>query len=245
MLTVCPVWLALNDETHVWLRLYAGLFLLYNIKNGEVKMGLVELSLLAVGLSMDAFAVAICTGLTMKEATFKKSLVVGFYFGVFQAGMPLIGYLVGRLFADSIIAYDHWIAFALLGFIGGKMIMGSLKKPGCPDRVCPAEMCSDRACPAGNGRHNKEATLSPAQMLPLAVATSVDALAVGVSLAFLQVSIVPAVSFIGVTTLVLSMAGVKIGSVFGSRYKSKAEFIGGVILVLMGLKILLEHIGII
>ena len=203
-------------------------------------MSFIELFILAFGLSMDAFAVAICAGLGMKKITVRKALIVGLYFGVFQAGMPLIGYLVATLFADKIIAYDHWIAFALLGFLGVKMIWGSFKKEGCSDRVCPDETCADRECP-----EKKETSLNPAQMLPLAVATSIDALAVGVSLAFLQVSIVPAVSFIGVTTLVLSMAGVKIGNVFGMRFKSKAEFAGGVILILMGLNILLEHLGVI
>ena len=203
-------------------------------------MSFLELFILAVGLSMDAFAVAICAGLGMKQISVKKALIVGLYFGIFQAGMPLIGYLVGMLLADMIISYDHWIAFALLAFLSGKMIWASFKKKGCPDRVCPGETCADRECP-----ERTETSLKPAQMLPLAVATSIDALAVGVSLAFLQVSIVPAVTFIGLTTLVLSMLGVKIGNVFGSRFKSKEEFAGGVILVLIGLKILLEHTGVI
>ena len=204
-------------------------------------MSFIELFLLAVGLSMDAFAVAVCAGLTMKEATIKKQLVVGLYFGVFQAAMPLIGYLVASLFADYIISYDHWIAFALLCFLGTKMIIGCFKTEGCPDRECPAGICEDRACPGKKPQSSMaEASLKPAQMLPLAVATSIDALAVGVSFAFLRVSIVPAVSFIGITTFVISMAGVKIGQVFGIRYKSKAELAGGVILVLIGFKILLE-----
>jgi len=208
-------------------------------------MNFIELFILAIGLSMDAFAVAVCAGLTMPKATLKKSLIVGTYFGLFQAVMPLIGYFAATLFAEKIISYDHWIALVLLSFIGGKMIIGSFKKEGCPDRACPAETCSDRTCPGGERPNNKETSLKPAKMLPLAIATSIDALAVGVSLAFLKVSIVPAVSFIGVTTLVLSMAGVKIGNIFGAKFKSKAELAGGVILILIGLKILLEHLNII
>ena len=189
-------------------------------------MSLIELFILAVGLSMDAFAVAICTGLTMPRATMKKALIVGLYFGIFQAGMPVIGYFVANLFANKITAYDHWIAFALLCFLGGKMIWESFKKEEC-------------------GGAKQEASLGPKKMLPLAVATSIDALAVGVSFAFLRVSIIPAVALIGVTTLVISMAGVKIGHVFGRRFQSKAEFAGGIILALIGLKILLEHLEVI
>ena len=185
-------------------------------------MGFIELFLIAVGLSMDAFAVAACAGLTMPKVNVKKALVIGLYFGVFQAFMPLIGYLAATVFANKIIAYDHWIAFVLLSFIGGKMIVGSFKKGGSPD--------------------GQEASVKPSQMIPLAFATSIDALAVGVSFAFLRVSIIPAVLFIGVTTFTLSLAGVKIGNVFGLRFKSKAEFAGGVILVLIGIKILIEHL---
>ena len=198
-------------------------------------MNMLELFLIAVGLSMDAFAVAVCTGLTMPKVTVKKSMIVGLYFGAFQALMPLAGYMLGTQFADKIVTFDHWIVFALLCFIGGKMIVGSLKKDGC----------SDRACPGGKHPDNSEASLKPARMVPLAIATSIDALAVGISFAFLRVNIGPAVSFIGITTLALSMAGVKIGNLFGLRFKPKAELTGGVILVLMGLRILLEHMGII
>jgi putative Mn2+ efflux pump MntP len=208
-------------------------------------MNLIELFILAVGLSMDAFAVAICAGLAMAKADMRKMLTVGLYFGIFQAVMPLIGYFAATLLADKIIAYDHWIAFLLLCFLGGKMIIGSFKKEGCADRECTDDICADRTCPGGKRPDSKEAALTPAKMLPLAIATSIDALAVGVSFAFLRVSIVPAVSFIGVTTLLLSMAGVKLGNVFGSRFKSKAELAGGIILVLIGVKILLEHLGII
>ena len=206
-------------------------------------MSFIELFILAVGLSMDAFAAAVCLGLTMKKTALDKMLSVGLYFGVFQAVMPLIGYLVAMVFADKIIAYDHWIAFLLLCYLGGKMIVGSSKREGCSDRECPAEACSDRVCPGGVKPNSKKASVRPAEMLPLALATSVDALAVGVSFAFLQVSIVPAVSFIGFTTLAISVAGVKIGNVSGTRFKSKAELVGGTILVLIGLKILLEHLG--
>ena len=178
---------------------------------------------LAIGLSMDAFAVAISKGLTMAKTTLKKALIVGLYFGIFQAGMPLIGYAVASQFAEMIVAVDHWIAFGLLSFLGGKMIVGGLKKEA------PSE---------------KETSLGPKEMLPLAVATSIDALAVGVSFAFLHVDVLPAVLFIGITTFTLSAAGVKIGSLFGARFKSKAELAGGIILVLIGLNILLDHLGV-
>ena len=187
-------------------------------------MSLPELFILAVALSMDAFAVAICIGLTLPKATVKSAVIVGAYFGIFQAVMPLAGYLVASMFADKIVAYDHWIAFALLCFLGGKMIYESFNK--------------EDSTTTGT-------SLSPAKMLPLAIATSIDALAVGVSLAFLRSAIVPAVIFIGIVTFALSMAAVKIGNVFGTRFKSKAELAGGIILVLIGVKILLEHLGII
>ena len=205
-------------------------------------MGFIELFLLAVGLSMDAFAVSICLGLNIKNHAVKKSFVVGLYFGIFQAVMPLLGFEAAMLFAVKIIAYDHWIAFALLCFLGSKMIIGSFKKE-CkeePEITSPAAEQGIKPLP-----QIKETSLKPAHMLPLALATSIDALAVGISLAFLRVSIIPAVSFIGITTLVISMTGVKIGNVFGSIFKSKAELAGGVILVLIGLKILLEHLNII
>ena len=186
-------------------------------------MGFAELFILAIGLSMDAFAISVSKGLTMAEAGFKKALVVGLYFGFFQAFMPVIGYFAATLFAEQIIAYDHWVAFGLLLFIGAKMIIGGFKKEESPG----------------------DESISPGKMLPLAVATSIDALAVGVSFAFLKTNIVFAVILIGVVTLILSVAGVKIGKVFGAKLKSKAEIAGGVILILIGLKILLEHLGII
>lgn len=208
-------------------------------------MNLLELFLIAIGLSMDAFAVAVCSGLAMPKVTIKKPLIVGLYFGLFQAIMPLIGYMLATQFADKIITFDHWIVFALLCFIGGKMMVESFKKGGCADRECPAETCTDRECPGGEPPNTKEASLKPAEMLPLALATSIDALAVGVSFAFLRVTIVPAILSIGIITLTLSMLGVKIGNLFGVKFKSKAELAGGIILVLMGLKVLLEHMGII
>ena len=171
---------------------------------------------------MDAFAVATCFGLTMARVTIKKSLIIGMYFGVFQAAMPIIGYVFAAQFADKITAFDHWIAFALLCFIGGKMIAESFEK----------ENCSESA----------EKPLDFKTMFPLAIATSIDALAVGVSFAFLQVNIVPAALSIGIITFVLSMIGVKIGSIFGMKFKSKAELAGGIILILIGFKILLEHL---
>lgn len=184
-------------------------------------MSLFELFLTAIGLSMDAFAVAICIGFALEKIRLQQALIVGLYFGVFQAGMPLLGYLLGSQLAGGIIAFSHWIAFFLLSFIGGQMIRESFSK---------AEGIEE------------EVSLRFAHMLPLALATSIDALAAGVSYAFLQVKVVPAVSFIGVVTLLLSMAAVQIGSIFGTRSKSKAQLIGGIILILIGLKILLEHI---
>ena len=184
-------------------------------------MSLSELLILAVGLSMDAFAVSVCKGLSMQKMNWRHALIIGLYFGGFQAGMPLIGYLLGMGFQSRIEAVDHWIAFLLLGFIGINMIRES--------------------------RDTDEEHVDPSigfrTMVVLAVATSIDALAVGVTFAFLQVAILPAVCFIGVVTFFLSAVGVKIGNVFGTRYKSRAELAGGIILVLMGIKILAEHLG--
>lgn len=185
-------------------------------------MSLWELFMIAVALSMDAFAVAVCKGLSIRRAGLKYSLTVGLYFGAFQGLMPLLGYLLGVNFQNTITSVDHWIAFILLGGIGINMIREALNK---------------------DEEENLDSSLTPRSMLPLAVATSIDALAVGVTFAFLKVSIVPAVSFIGVVTFVLSAIGVKIGNVFGARYKSKAELFGGVVLILIGVKILLEHLG--
>ena len=185
-------------------------------------MGLLELFILAVGLSMDAFAVSVCKGLAMPKITVKKAAVVGIWFCGFQALMQALRYLLGSQFKDSITAIDHWIAFILLGIIGGNMIR---------------EACSGE-CEKEND------SLDIKTMFLLAVATSIDALAVGITFAFLKVNIAAAVSFIGVTTFVISAAGVKIGNIFGTKYKSKAELAGGIILILLGLKILLEHLGI-
>ena len=188
----------------------------------EEKMGLLELFILAVGLSIDAFAVSVCKGLAMPKITLKKTLIVGLWFGGFQALMPAIGYFLGVQFRDKITAIDHWIAFILLGLVGANMIK---------------EACS------GDCEEEND-SLDIKTMFLLAVATSIDALAVGITFAFLNVRLLSAVSFIGVTTFALSAIGVKIGNVFGTRYKAKAELAGGVILILLGLKILLEHLGI-
>ncbi len=187
-------------------------------------MSLWELFMIAVALSMDAFAVAVCKGLSVRKAGLKYSLTVGLYFGGFQALMPFLGYLLGVNFQNMITSVDHWIAFILLGVIGVNMIREALNK---------------------DEEEDLDSSLTPRSMLPLAVATSIDALAVGVTFAFLKVSIAPAVSFIGVVTFILSAIGVKIGNVFGARYKSKAELFGGVVLILIGVKILLEHLEII
>ncbi len=185
-------------------------------------MSIFELFLIAVGLSMDAFAVSVCKGLAMDKLSLKNAALVGLWFGGFQALMPLIGYFLGAQFIGAIQAYDHWIAFVLLSFIGGKMIWEAFS-------------------------HDEEkvsGSLGFKTMLVMAVATSIDALATGVTFAFLSVNIYFAVLFIGVTTFLLSMIGVKVGSVFGSRCKTWAELAGGVILILLGVHILLEHLGV-
>ena len=184
-------------------------------------MGLIELFLIAVGLSMDAFAVSVCKGLAMPKCTFKKAAIVGLWFGGFQALMPAIGYILGAQFQEAIASIDHWIAFVLLALIGGNMIHEALD----------------------NDEEEADASLDVKTMFLLAVATSIDALAIGITFAFLKVNIIPAVCFIGIVTFFISFAGVKIGNVFGARYKNKAEIVGGVILILLGLKILLEHLG--
>ena len=183
-------------------------------------MGIGELFLIALGLSMDAFAVAICKGLSMKKIDWKKCGIVGLYFGVFQAGMPLIGYFLGVRFQKYISAVDHWLAFILLGIIGLNMIKEALS--------------GEEEC--------ESASLDVKSMIVLAVATSIDALVVGITFAFLKVEIIPAVCLIGAVTFLLSFAGVKVGNVFGARYKSRAELFGGIILIAMGLKILVEHL---
>lgn len=178
--------------------------------------------IMAIGLSMDAFAVSVCKGLAMEKVTFKKMAIVGIWFGGFQAFMPAVGYLLGSRFTDKITAIDHWIAFVLLAYIGLSMIGEALK----------------------DKEEKANASLGFKEMLLLAIATSIDALAVGVTFAFLSVNILAAVSFIGVITFLCSMAGVKAGNVFGTKYKKKAELAGGLILIVLGIKILLEHLGI-
>ncbi|MDO4174621.1 MAG: manganese efflux pump MntP family protein [Eubacteriales bacterium] len=183
-------------------------------------MSLMDLFILAVGLSMDAFAVSVCKGLSVRQLTWKHACTVGVYFGGFQFLMPLVGFFLGVQFQRYIVSIDHWIAFVLLVLIGANMVRESRDD---------AEVLND--------------SFSFLTMLPLAVATSIDALAVGVTFAFLQVSILPAVLFIGCTTFCLSAVGIKIGHAFGSRYRARAELAGGIVLILMGCKILLEHLG--
>ena len=184
-------------------------------------MSIFELFILAIGLSMDAFAVSICKGLSLGKIKVKHMLIAGLWFGGFQALMPLIGYFLGSFFADKITKYSHWIAFILLVIIGANMVREAF---GEEERL--------------------DANMNPASMFLLAIATSIDALAVGVTFAFLQVNIIYAVIFIGCVTFVCSAAGVKIGSVFGEKYKSKAEICGGIILILIGIKILFDGLGI-
>ncbi len=188
-------------------------------------MGIWELLILAVGLSMDAFAVSVCKGLSLGKIKPVHMTAAGLWFGGFQALMPLIGYILGSSFADAVSKYAHWIAFVLLAFIGTGMIKEAL--------------CEE------DDQDSDGSSMSPKVMLPLAVATSIDALAVGVTFAFLKVAVIPAVSLIGAVTFVFSAAGVKIGNLFGSKYRSKAELCGGVILILLGIKIVLEGAGII
>lgn len=180
-----------------------------------------ELFVIAVGLSMDAFAVSICKGLSTKDVRREHMVVTGLYFGGFQALMPLAGYLLGSRFQSMIQRVDHWIAFVLLALIGANMVRES----------------------RGEAEHLDD-SFTPGTMLPLAVATSIDALAVGVTFAFLNVRIIPAAALIGVTTFALSAIGMRLGNVFGARYQARAELAGGIVLILMGVKILLEHTGI-
>ncbi len=185
-------------------------------------MSFPELLILAVGLAMDAFAVAVCKGLSLRTLKLQQALLVGVWFGLFQALMPALGWLLGSAFSGLVQSVDHWVAFVLLSIIGGNMIREGLQG-------------DDENC---------DPSLSFGVMLLLAVATSIDALAVGITFAFLNVSILLAVALIGVVTFTISAVGVKMGNLFGARYKSKAEFFGGAVLILIGLKILLEHLGI-
>lgn len=186
----------------------------------------IELLLMGIGLAMDAFAVSVCKGLGMSKVNKKQAVTIGLFFGGFQALMPFIGWVLGKQFEKYITSVDHWIAFILLGFIGGKMMVEALKSE-------PEETVEKLDVP-----------LDLKEMFVLAVATSIDALAVGITFAFLGTPIVEAITIIGVTTFVISIGGVYIGNFFGSKYKNRAEFVGGLILVLLGLKILLEHLGI-
>ena len=190
-------------------------------------MGFIELFLIGVGLSMDAFAVSICKGLGMKRLNMKQALVIGLFFGGFQAIMPFLGWALGTQLADFITPIDHWIAFILLAIIGGKMLLDAIRGGDEEDAGEP-----------------KDTSLDFKELLMLAIATSIDALAVGVTFAFLGVNIVWAMVIIGVTTLVLSVIGVAVGHAFGARYEKGATIVGGVVLILIGCNILLEHLGV-
>lgn len=185
-------------------------------------MGFVELLLLSVGLGMDAFAVSVCKGISMKKMNWKKVCIIGLYFSGFQALMPVLGYFLGSTFESVISNLDHWIAFGLLAIIGGNMIKDAFSKE----------------CDSFDDDVRFKA------MIVLAIATSIDALAVGITFAFLKVNLILAISMIGVITFILAIVGTKVGNRFGDKYEKKAEFVGGVILILLGIKILLEHMGI-
>lgn len=189
-------------------------------------MGFLEIFLIGIGLSADAFSVAVCKGLNMRKLNLKHAYIIALFFGGFQAIMPLIGYLLGTNFASYIEQFDHWIAFVLLGFIGGKMAIEAIRDKD-------------------DDEEEKTDVLKIGELTVMAIATSIDALAVGITFAFLKVNILLSVLLIGVTTFALSLGGVLLGNKFGAKYKSKAELAGGIILVLIGVKILLEHLGII
>lgn len=192
------------------------------IEVGDIEMGLVELLLLSVGLGMDAFAVSVCKGISMKRMNWKKACIIGSYFGGFQALMPMLGYFLGSTFESVITNLDHWIAFGLLAIIGGNMIKDAFSKE-----------CD-----------SFDDDVSFKAMIVLAIATSIDALAIGITFAFLKVNLILAISMIGVITFILAIVGTKVGNRFGDKYEKKAELVGGVILILLGIKILLEHMGI-
>lgn len=186
-------------------------------------MGALEILLISVGLAMDAFAVSICKGLSMRRMSWKKAIIVALYFGIFQGIMPIIGYFLGTSFQSLVTKIDHWIAFGLLTFIGANMLKESFSKE--------QENCNDK--------------VDFKTMIILAVATSIDALAVGITFAFLNVNLLFASLMIGIVTFIISVIGVKIGNKFGDKYERKAETVGGLILIIMGVKILLEHLGVI
>ncbi len=183
-------------------------------------MGLIELCILSIGLAMDAFAVSVCKGLSMARMKWKNAIIIGAYFGYFQALMPVLGYLLGYNFQDRISNIDHWIAFILLGVIGINMIKEAISKE--------------------NDVHNNSVKFK--DMIVLAIATSIDALAVGITFAFLNVNLILAISLIGIITFIISVLGVKVGNIFGDKYEKKAEFAGGIILIFLGIKILVEHL---
>lgn len=183
-------------------------------------MSIWEIVVLGIGLAMDAFAVSICKGLSMPKLKWKNAFIIGLYFGLFQAFMPIAGYLLGASFSDFVEAIDHWIAFILLSIIGGNMI-------------------KEARDPEDDKRNDK---VDFRTMLPLAIATSIDALAVGVTLAFLKVNVIFAGSIIGVVTFIISVCGVAIGNRFGDRFQDKAKLTGGIVLILIGVKILIEHL---
>lgn len=185
-------------------------------------MGVIELVVLSMGLAMDAFAVSVCKGLSMKKMNWNKAIIIGLYFGFFQAFMPLIGYLLGIKFEDKITTIDHWVTFVLLGLIGFGMIKSALSKK--------KETCND--------------SVKFKEMIVLAVATSIDALAVGITFAFLDTNIILAIFLIGIITIILSTVGVKIGNLFGNKFEKKTQFIGGIILIGIGIRILLSHLNI-
>lgn len=193
------------------------------MRHNSIKMTFFELLLIAIGLSMDAFSVSICKGLTTKEFSWRMALVCGLWFGLFQALMPIIGYFLGAQFQEMIEAYDHWIAFGLLFLIGANMIREAI----------------------WGKEEEQDGSLGFKTMILLAIATSIDALAVGVSFACIQVKLWSSVLIIGITTFLFSVLGVKIGNVFGSRYEKSANIVGGIILIFIGLKILMEHLGVI
>ena len=189
-------------------------------------MGFVELFLIGVGLSMDAFAVSVCKGLGMSRLNIRQATIISLFFGGFQALMPLIGWALGSQLADLITPIDHWIAFALLAFVGGKMLWDAFHEDD-----------EELSCPA-------DGKLDLRELVMLAIATSIDALAVGITFAFLRVDIVMSVGLISATTFVLALAGVVVGHRFGARYEKAATIAGGIVLVLIGTRILLEHLGI-
>ena len=191
-------------------------------------MGIIELFLIGVGLSMDAFAVSICKGLNMRKMNYRQATLIALFFGGFQAFMPFLGWSLGRHFEHYIVSVDHWIAFILLTIIGANMIKEALSKDEDEEIEC-------------GDCHEK---LDLKELVMLAIATSIDALAVGITFAFLRVNILPAITLIGITTFIISFAGIYIGHYFGSKYEKKAELAGGIILICIGLKILFEHLGI-